>query len=309
MNYYQRNPLDDIKNFFKQRNILSNLIIINIAVFLAVNILNLIFWLFQVDYSQYMGISPAVYWLAVPADPNSLISRPWTIFTYMFLQEGFFHIFFNMFVLYFAGRIFLEYLSEKKLLSVYIWGGIAGALVYIIAFNAFPVFREYVPLSIALGASASVLAVLVAISTYVPNYTVVLFIFGRVKLKVLAIVLVVIDILSIQRGNPGGHIAHLGGALWGFSYIYLFQKGFDMSKLFPNINWSKWFGSLFSSKKSSYETRNFRGERPMTDEDYNLKKQKRQQKIDAILEKISRSGYDSLSREEKEFLFKESKNR
>lgn len=307
MSYYQRNPLDEVKDFFKRRSILSNLIIINVAVFLAVNVINLFLWLFQVNYEELRGVSPIVYWFSVPADFNALLSRPWTIFTYMFLQENFFHLFFNMFVLYFGGRIFMEYLSEKKLLGVYIWGGIAGAFLYIISFNAFPVFKEYVPHSIALGASASVLAVLVAISTHVPNYTVVLFLFGRVKLKVLAIILVVIDILSIQRGNPGGHIAHLGGALWGFSYIYLFQKGFDMGKLFPAFNWRSIFGSLFKAKKSKYEAKSYRDERPLNDDEYNLQKRKRQERIDLILEKISKSGYDSLSKEEKEFLFKESK--
>ncbi|MCF8230352.1 MAG: rhomboid family intramembrane serine protease [Bacteroidales bacterium] len=303
-----RNPLDEVKSFFKRKSILSNLILINIAVFLAVNVINLLLWLFQVQsFSEAkFGVSPIVYWLSVPSDIGALLTRPWSIITYMFLQENFFHIFFNMFVLYFGGRIFMEYLSEKKLLSVYIWGGIAGAVLYILSFNAFPVFQEYVPHSIALGASASVLAILVAISTYVPNYTVMLIFFGRVKLKYLAIGLVVLDILSIQRGNPGGHIAHLGGALWGFAYIKLLQKGTDMGKWLPVFNFKKIISYFTKSSQKQYDTSSKPYERPMTDDEYNYHRKKKQVKIDAILEKISKSGYDSLSKEEKEILFKAS---
>ncbi|MDZ7740871.1 MAG: rhomboid family intramembrane serine protease [Bacteroidota bacterium] len=306
MYQYNRNPLDEVKDFFRKKSILSNLILINLAVFLTVNVIGLIIWFFQDNPSSPGGVNPLVYWLSVPADISALITRPWTIFTYMFLQQGFFHIFFNMFVLYFGGRIFMEYLSEKKLLSVYIWGGLAGAVLYILAFNVFPVFQDYVPRSIALGASASVLAILVAISTYVPNYTVILILFGRVKLKYLAIGLVILDILSIQRGNPGGHIAHIGGALWGFSYIKLLQKGTDMGKWLPSFNLKKIFSYFTKSSASKYETTSRPGKRPITDDEYNYKRKKNQDRIDDILEKISKSGYDSLSKEEKEILFKAS---
>ncbi len=306
MYQYNRNPLDEVKDFFRRKSILSTLILINLAVFLTVNVIGLIFWFFQDNPSTQASLNPLVYWLSVPADISVLITRPWSIFTYMFLQQGFFHIFFNMFVLYFGGRIFMEYLSEKKLLSVYIWGGIAGAVLYIMAFNLLPVFQDYVPQSIALGASASVLAILIAISTYVPNYTVQLLLFGRVKLKHLAIGLVILDILSIQRGNPGGHIAHIGGALWGFAYIKMLKKGTDMGNWLPSFNLKKFFSYFTKSSAPKYETTSRPGERPMTDDEYNYKKKKQQIKIDEILEKISKSGYDSLSKEEKEILFKAS---
>ena len=301
MNYYNQNPLDEIKSFFKRKTILSRLIIINIIVFVAVNIINLLLWLFNVQVVNNL-VSPVISWFAVPSDITALLSRPWTLFTYMFLQENFFHIFFNMFVLYFGGRIFLEYLSQKKLLSTYIWGGLIGGLFYIIAFNVFPIFDEYKAFSVALGASASVLAILIAIATYVPDYSITLILFGRTKLKYLALALVLIDILSIQKGNPGGHIAHLGGALWGYLYIILLKNGFDTNKFFNNFNFNKIFKSFMKPKSSTstYYTK----QRPVSDENFNYQKKKNQKKIDSILDKISKSGYESLSKEEKELLFK-----
>jgi membrane associated rhomboid family serine protease len=302
--YYQNNPIENIKAFFRQKSVISRLIIINIAVFVFVNIVNLFLWLFQVDseISNNLSISPIVYWFAVPSDINLLLSKPWTLFTYMFLQVNFFHIFFNMFVLYFGGRIFLEYLNSKKLLGTYIWGGIAGGLFYVLAYNIFPAFSNTVSISIALGASASVLAILVAISVYVPNYTVTLFLFGRMKLKYIALILVAIDILSIRGDNPGGHIAHLGGALWGFLYIYFLKKGFDFNNIIKFNKISGYF-KTYKKPKKNY-SKSYYSERPLTDDEYNKRKAVNQEKIDEILDKISKSGYEKLTKEEKELLFK-----
>lgn len=308
MYQYQRNPLDEVKEFFKRKSLLSRLILINLAVFIFVNIVNLFYWLFSVEspIMENFGVSPLVYYLTVPSDFNALLMRPWSIITYMFLQQNFFHLFFNMFILYMGGRIFTEYLSEKKLLATYIWGGIMGALFFILAYNIFPVFEPYKFSAFALGASASVLAVLVAVSTYVPNYTVILFLFGRIKLKYLAIVLVIVDLLSIQRGNPGGHIAHLGGALWGFASIMLMKRGYDMSKIFDIFNFKNLFKPFLKPKTKKYTTTGFKAERPMNDDEYNYQRARKQDKIDKILEKISKSGYESLTKEEKELLFKAS---
>ena len=305
MNYYNhnQNPLEEIKSFFRKKNILSRLILINVIVFIAANIINLIIWLF-IGQQANAVFSPVVSWFAVPSDISALLSKPWTIFTYMFLQENFFHIFFNMFVLYFGGRIFLEYLSQKKLLSTYIWGGLIGGLFYVIAFNVFPVFNQYKTLSVALGSSASVLAILVAIATYVPNYSMTLILLGRVKLKYIALALVVIDILSIQKGNPGGHIAHLGGALWGYLYIAVLKNGFDMNKFFNNFNFSNIFKTFMKPKNSA--SKHYSKKRSVSDEDFNYHKKYDQKQIDSILDKISKSGYESLSKAEKEILFKTS---
>ena len=309
MMYYRQSPLDDAKQFFNRSSVLKKLIIINVAVFVVINLVNLFFWLFQVNnHPQGLpGVSLLAYYLSVPSNIEALLMRPWSVFTYMFLHEDFLHILFNMIVLYFGGRIFMEYLSDRKLLSTYILGGLAGAFFYIAAFNFFPVFSESLDYSVALGASASVLAVLIAVSTYVPEYSVVLFLFGRVKLKYLALIIILIDLLSIMGGNSGGHIAHLGGAFWGFIYVYFMKKGKDLTLNLGTMNFRKFFGYFTKPKKQTNYRSNFDTGRPMTDEEYNVRKNVDQERIDRILEKISKSGYSSLTKEEKELLFQSSK--
>lgn len=307
MMYPYQNPLDDIKAFFGRKSLLASLIIINVAVFVVVNLFKVIFWLFQIQNPELAGgeVTWISYYLSVPANIELLAGRPWTIFTYMFLHESFFHLLFNMMVLYFGGRIFLEYLDKRKLLSVYILGGLVGALFYIAAFNLFPVFSQSVNYSIALGASASVLGILIAVATYVPEYSITLFLFGRVKLKYLALIIVLVDILSIPTGNAGGHIAHLGGAFWGFFYIFMLKKGSDLAFNFHQLNFGRLKKYFFKQKASPPP---FRG-RPVTDDEYNARKKEHQERIDKILEKISRSGYGSLSNEEKALLFQSSNKR
>lgn len=302
--YPYQNPLDDIKAFFGRKSLLASLIIINVSVFLLVNLFRVVLWLFQVKNPDLAGVDVSwiTYYLSVPASLEQLALRPWTLFTYMFLHESFFHILFNMMVLYFGGRIFLEYLDKRKLLSIYILGGLTGAFFYIAAFNMFPVFSQSVNYSIALGASASVLAILIAVATYVPEYSIMLFLFGRVKLKYLALFIILVDVLSIPKGNAGGHIAHLGGAFWGFVYVFMLKNGSDLSFNLQLFN-MKWLKKYFIKQKSSEPP--FRG-RPITDDEFNARKKEHQEKIDKILEKISRSGYSSLTKEEKALLFQSS---
>jgi membrane associated rhomboid family serine protease len=292
-----RNIIDDLKKFFLSRSMLSRLILINVIVFIIVNLSYLYYYLFNIiPESEAFGIS---YWLAVPASSSALLERPWTLFTYMFLHENFLHIFFNMIMFYFSGTLFMHYLGGKKLLSTYIIGGITGALFYIFAFNFFPVFSEIKDQSVALGASASVLAVLTAIAVYIPNSPVNLFMVFRVKLKYIAIALIIIDLFSIQKDNPGGHIAHLGGALWGFIYIVSLKNKTDLYSVFNPVR--KFIINLFRPKpKLRVE---YRKERTVSDDEYNRNRADKQKKMDGILDKISQKGYDSLSKEEKEFLF------
>ena len=238
----------------------------------------------------------------MPASVSALLLKPWTIISYMFLHQDFFHLFFNMLMLYWSGKIFLEYLGNKKFISTYILGGLAGAALFIIAFNIFPVFNSHKHFAYAMGASASVLAVLVAIATFLPNYSIHLLFIGAVRFQYIALFMVVVDILSIEKGNPGGHIAHLGGALYGFIYIKLMQQGRDISAWFDKL--INFFATLFKPKsklKIAYK-------RTMNDDDYNTNKILKQKKIDEILDKISTSGYESLSKQEKELLFNMSKN-
>ncbi len=291
------NIADEIKQSFKKGTVLTKLIYINLAVFLFVNIISVIFFLMN---SKLAFQNPAISWFAVPADLKTLIIKPWTIITYMFLHENFMHILFNILWLWWFGRIFLQFLDEKKLIGIYFLGGISGAVLYILAFNIFPVFDSFVEQSIALGASASVVAIVVAISIYVPNYTVNLMFIGPVKLIYIALFSIGIDIISIASSNAGGHIAHLGGALFGWFYISRLKQGNNIGKTL-NI----FLFNIFTWKKNNRKM-HVKYSRPKTDMEYMADKAKRQAAIDRILEKISKSGYDSLTKAEKEMLFKES---
>ena len=294
--------LETLKQFFLKKAAFPRLILINVIVFALGYLVHLVLWLFKMD--EVGNLSFMARWFAVPSSITTLLTKPWTVITYMFLHEGFFHLFFNMITLYFGGTIFLMYLNNKQLLWTYLLGGLSGALFYIAAFNFFPVFLEANPFAIALGASAAVLAVLIAIATYVPQLTVNLFFIGPVRLKYIAVFFIVIDIFSIQGDNPGGHIAHLGGAAWGFAYALLLRSGTDLLALKPRTRRMK---KMKVNKNTSYRQHN--NGRPLTDDEYNQKKQAEQQVIDGILDKISKSGYSSLSEKEKAILFKNSNNK
>ena len=288
----QNNILEALKSFFMQKTILSRLMQINIVIWLICLFVSVFTWLFNIS-----DISFVTKLFAVPSDISVLAEKPWTVFTYMFLQEEFWHLFFNMLMLYYGGKIFLQYFSQRQLLLTYIFGGLVGALFFILAFNAFPVFENAKGQAVALGSSASVLSILIAAATYRPDYTLNLFLLGPVKMKWVAIVFVVIDFLSISKGNSGGHIAHLGGALWGFLYAFMLKNDFDIYRIFK--------------KKAKIRVKTVNSEnyhkRPKTDEQYNAERAQEQEEIDRILEKIAKNGYSSLSDKEKEFLFRQSK--
>lgn len=288
--------LEELKRFFLKGSVLAKLIGINLAVFLLVNIFRLIFFLWNIQ-----GAGEAMTdWLGVSSNPAVILARPWTLFTYMFLHFEFFHILFNLFVLYVGGRLFSDFIGPGRLTVTYVLGGLTGALFFVLAYNFFPVFGDVRSLAVALGASASVLAIFVAIAVYMPNYQLPLLLLGRVKLKYIALVFVLIDILSIERGNPGGHIAHLGGAFWGLAYARLLQAGKDPAAAISK--WLKPLGGFFSGKPRMRVK--YTKERPLTDEQYNEQRVGLQKEIDRILDKISQSGYDSLTSREKEMLFK-----
>ncbi len=295
----QSNIFDNAKDFFSRKSFLPRLILINIGVFVLVYFVNLFVWLFQINTEGAGTLSPLVKILAVPSAIDQLLTKPWTLISYMFLHEGFFHLLFNMIILYFGGSIFLQYLSQRKLLSTYIIGGLTGALFYIAAYNIFPVFNQANINAVALGASASVLAIMVAIATFVPQYTVNLVLIGRVRLKYLAIAFIVIDIFSIIGNNPGGHIAHLGGAFWGFAYIYLIKHNIDVYQVFNSFYRPKI--KVSHRKKKGFAKPDGR---PLTDDEFNKIKLSKQAEIDKILDKIARSGYSSLTAKEKEILFR-----
>ncbi|HMM10865.1 MAG TPA: rhomboid family intramembrane serine protease [Bacteroidales bacterium] len=296
----QENFGDAVKRFFRKPSVLPRLILLNLLVFLIVYVVNLILWLFKAVDPESLNIFAG--WLAVPSEPARLIQKPWTIFTYMFLHVGALHLLFNMWMLYFGGLLFLRYLSDRQLLATYIFGGLSGALVYILSYNFFPVFLQANPYAIALGASASVLAIVVAIAAWVPNFPVNLLFIGSVRIKYIALALIIIDFFSIQGSNPGGHLAHIGGAAWGLTYAWLMRRGYDPSVIF-NLGW------LFKRKIRFKSYPAEKKSRPETDEQYNRRRAEEQKAIDLILDKIARSGYDSLSSREKEILFKSSNKR
>jgi membrane associated rhomboid family serine protease len=295
------NPLDDFRRNFSKQSTLAQLITINVGVFFVLKVLGVFFFLFKQENIEQLILG----YLALPADPGMILKRPWTVISYMFLHYDFLHILFNMLWLYWFGKIFLEYLNPKKLISVYLIGGLAGGLFYVLAFNLFPAFQESVSSSVALGASAAVLAIVMAISFYVPGYTINLMFFGPIKIKYVALVTVAIDLMSIRSGNAGGHIAHLGGAFFGFLYATQLRQGKDLSKGFNQLMDSIF--SLFKRRPKMKVKYSAPKDRVETDMDYNARKAAEQRTIDQILEKISRSGYEGLSKEEKEILFKSSK--
>lgn len=308
---YQNQPLvNPFAKFLRSRSALLYLIGANMAVWLVLFIVQLVGFLFNADslHASTSGYTPwvdvLVSWLAVPASLDEIALKPYTIFTYMFLHVEFMHILFNMLWLYWFGQIFLEFLSDRQMVTTYLLGGLAGAFIFILAYNLFPVFERALPVSIALGASASVLAIVVCVSAYVPDYTVHLMFLGPVKIKYIAIVSVILDIAMIRSGNAGGHFAHLGGAMWGLSYAMMLKKGIDPARLF-SLKWLSWLQSDNYSRGTKFKKVHV-SPRPVNDDVYNQQRAQKQKQIDIILEKISRSGYSSLTKEEKEFLFKTS---
>ncbi len=289
--------IDEIKASFKKGSPLTRLIYINLAFFVLVNLVEVFYYLLNrhPSYPNFLLL------FAVPADLGQLASRPWSIITYMFLHKNFLHILFNILWLYWFGKVFLEYLDARKLVGVYLLGGLSGAVLYIAAFNFFPVFSQELGLSYALGASASVMAIVIAIAAYVPNYTMNLLFLGRVKIIYIAIIGFLITSVFDFSINTGGKIAHIGGGLFGYLYVLRYKQGKDMTR---GIN--RLLERLFSLFKPNPKIR-VTHRNTDTDLDYNARKVDEQKEVDRILDKIAKSGYSSLSNKEKEILFRQSK--
>ena len=282
---------DEIKESFREGSALTRLIYINLGVFLVFRILNVFFFLSGTPF-------PLMDWLALPADLGLLASRPWTLITYMFLHFEFLHILFNLLWLYWMGQIFLTYFDQGKLITIYLLGGISGGLFYVAGYNLFPVFSHMVSDSRLLGASASVIAIVTALAVHAPNHSLHLMFIGPVKMKYIALISVLMYVIGISSTNAGGNLAHLGGAFWGVIYVLQLRRGIDSGK---SVN------GLFSSLKKTFSPQpkvkvSYR--KPVDDIEYNRQKNQDQKRMNEILEKISKSGYDSLSKEEKEILFR-----
>ena len=287
-----------------QGDYLTRLLYLNISVFLLSALTNAFTSLFTGNFGLIPNLADDL--LALPSDPLRLLLRPWTILTYMFTHFGFRHILFNMIVLYFSGKILMEYLGEKRMLALYIYGGIGGGLLYIILYNLSPILGQ----GSMVGASAGCIAVLVAGALYMPQMPVRLWGIFEIKYWMLAAGIVTLDVLNLTGSNAGGHIAHLGGAIVAFFFIRSMRQGHEWNVyLFQIIDAvrnmlfrpkSKKKRRGFSFGESSYvkyeEVKKPKGSSSKSSQDT--------AKMDAILDKIKEKGYDSLSKEEKAYLFK-----
>lgn len=284
------NLFKDLKyKVFQSGNPLFFYIGLNTLIFVAFALINIPFFLsgngglaYEAWIREYAGF---------PASIAKLPYRFYTILTYQFFHDGLLHILFNMLWLYWMGRIFLDFLKPRQFHFVYLAGGFAGALVFLAAYNVFPVFATALPAATVIGASASVMAIIVAAATLVPDYSMRLLFLGDVKLKYLALAYIVLDIIGVATKDAGGSFAHLGGAVFGFAYIKLLRGGTDWSNIFkrkPKLRVVRNESSGAGNRKQPDKVN--------------------QEEIDRILDKISKSGYDKLNKEEKETLFKASKH-
>lgn len=331
--------IDELRNEFRFGSMINRLIIINVGVFLVFNVLLDIFFRLLTQEGLYGQV---LEWFYVTSSVPSLLLKPWTLLTYQFFHGGFLHILFNMLILYMFGRIFREFLGNKKILPVYIMGGLAGAVLYIVFYNIFPFFDAAVDNSTMLGASASVMAIMVAISTLRPNYEVFLFGLVRVKIIYIALFFVGMDVLTMLDSNSGGHIAHLGGAVFGYVFTRQLRAGSDWSVGFNNLvdGITNWLSSPSKPKKSKVKmaykkdknkqqnkssSSNTNRKQSSTSQTFYRKEtsapkastteemdadtfsKSQQDRVDKILDKIAKSGWGSLSKEEQEFLHNVSK--
>lgn len=295
----------DIRAAFTRRdNALNQLIIINVLVFAVLIILNAILFIAQ---KRVVYLPPIMRQVALSSDPLVLLRHPWTLLTYAFVHsiDSPLHILFNMLNLYWFGQLIREYLGDRRLVSLYVLGALAGAVVFLLSYNLLPVFQGQIGIPL-IGASAAVTAIIVAAATKLPNYTFLMFLFGPVKIKwIAAVVVVVLSIAPIYGGNPGGGLSHLGGALLGFLYIKQLDAGRDLG--WPVVKVGNWFSRLLQRGPAMKVTHRTATSSPGRSAASSAGPgTTHPEEVDLILDKISRSGYESLSKEEKQKLFRAS---
>ena len=297
--------VQDIRTAFSRRdNALIQLILLNVLVFAALIVLRAILTISSAGGYYSLVLRQLELSSSLPV----LVRHPWTLLTYAFCHQDFFHILFNLLNLYWFGQLVREYLGDRRLVSIYVLGALAGAAVFLLSFNLLPVFQPGVGTPM-IGASAGVTAIIVAGATLLPDYTFMLILIGPVKIKWIAAVVVLISLAGVNGGNPGGEIAHLGGALLGFLFIKQLQAGRDLGRPVQAVG--NWFGNLATRRTAMRVSTSRRAEPVAAISVSGGKKpavvnQPLQDEIDLILDKISRSGYESLSKEEKQKLFRAS---
>jgi len=286
------NIIDDIKLQYKIGGVANRLIYWNVAVFL----ISLIFF-FQFN----LGVFTYPNWILLSSNPDEVLHFPYTLLTYAFLHSGFWHLFFNMSVLNFSSRLFLTFFTQKQFLGLYLLSAIFAGMAFVLGYYFLHLNATLV------GASAAVMAILVAATTYQPLMQIRLFLIGTINLWHLTAVILLLDAMQVLTENTGGHIAHLAGAFFGFLYIKLLVNGIDLSTNVTRL--LDFFVNLFQpSKRTPFKKVHVNPKKPSTKTASKIMmKDKHQQQIDEILDKISQSGYDALTAEEKEFLFKAGK--
>lgn len=295
------NIQNNLKEMFKRGSMLTKLLFINVGVFIVVYI--------------FAVFSPVIIkYISVPGDFHTLIYRPWTLITYMFVHEGFWHLLMNMLWLFWFGKMFLLYFNDKQMAAVYLLGGFTGAFFHLGINYFLPAGQQ----AMIIGASAAVMSVVFAVVAYKPDFVINLIFIGPVKIKYIGLVALGLDILGFFGNLKGGiiasdgiaHIAHLGGSAFGLWFGFSMKKGQDITRSFNNFlnNVISFFSSENKKRSKMKVSRNDKFSKPKTDWDYNSQKASKQSETDRILDKISKKGYESLTKKEKDFLFKQKKN-
>ena len=295
--------IDDIKRSYLQGSMLLRLIFINIGVFVLLYVV-------AIGAKLFNAGTDVVQWVSLPSNLLLLVRRPWTLVTYMFAHLGFLHILFNMLWFYWLGRIFMEFFSPKQLTGLYLLGGWGGAVLYLLAYNLLPYFAG--SQSLLIGASASVIAVVVATAVYAPDYKIGLLFLGEVSIKWVAIVTVAIDVMGLEGGNIGGNIAHIGGALVGAWYALRIKAGRDITRplnALIDCVVGMFNGRSLTSVKWPKKGKTATPQQPSSPSHHRPQDSVSEEELDTILGKIKVSGYDALTDEEKDKLFKASRRR
>ncbi len=296
--------ITNIRQRFAQADMPMRFIYVNVAVFLFTSLFSILFMLFKQRHVAYEVLD--LLWM--PASIERFLYQPWSIITYMFMHADVFHLLFNMLLLYWFGRLFVYFYTSRAFGGLYLFGGLCGGLLYMLFYNVFPYFDSVLYQSDMVGASASVLAITVATAMREPDYRVQLLLFGNVRLKYIAIALVMIDLLMITSSNAGGHIAHLGGDIGGLWFALALRQGRDITAWISRIldGLTNLWNGLFQRKGQKPKMKINYGSHQQ-DYDYNARKKAQSKEIDRILDKLKKSGYGSLSTDEKKSLFDASK--
>ncbi|GHT71777.1 rhomboid family intramembrane serine protease [Bacteroidia bacterium] len=284
--------INSIEKIFRQKSVLSNLIAINIVVFLVLKIIGVFCTLFHSSPDYFYSF------FELPSDLDRLLLRIWALLTYMFVHFDFWHILFNLLWLYWFGKIFLLFFSSRQMGGIYVLGGLVGGILFVLSYNFFPLFISISRSSYLIGASASVMAIVFAAAFYKKDFEIGLLFLGNIKIIYVALISLIIDLLSMTSLNAGGHIAHIGGAITGILFAECIKDRTDITSWINKL--IDFFVNLFKKKPDQMRVKYKRFE---SDYEYNAKKNASNEEIDHILDKIKKSGYGSLSAEEKKKLF------